>query len=232
MGLQFNNWKCNELTTRKKYMKKLVTTILAVVGFTAYVNAQGSFIVDSGVNAANGSTPTSASNGRVFLSGVLDTATDINISILYGTDASSVTTLLDIASASGGNGGAYAGNLNWIATQPTGATDISFNGNGTLLDPNGNTLVVPTIGAGSTAFLLIEAWTGNAASYAAAQSTVGALFGQTGIFSLVLASTGTPVQPTTAIAGSLNLVTAVPEPSTMALAGLGGLAALLFRRKK
>jgi len=207
---------------------------MAVVGLTAYVNAQGTFIIDSSANGGDGATTTSTSGGLVFINGVLDTATDINLSVLWGTSSSSVTSVLNIdpGALNGGNNSSYTGNPNWIATESTGANDISFNGNGTISDFNGNSYIT-AVAAGSPIFLIIQGWTGSYASYAAASAAQGATFGQTGVFSLTVAASTAPIQPDVHSMGSLDLVTtSVPEPTSLALAGLGGFGMLMALRRK
>jgi hypothetical protein len=210
-------------------MKKLIITTLAVVGLAAYVNAQGTFIIDTTANFGNNATPTSSTGGLVFINGVLDTGTDINLGILFGSSAGSVTTALNIDPGAV-NGGAYTGNINWIASQGTGSGDITSVGGGTLFDPNGNSYIVPGIAPGSTVYMIVQGWTGSAASYSAAQ-TAGAAFGQTSVFSFTLASSSAPNQPGIANMSSLNLVS-TPEPSTLAMAGLGGFGMLMAMRRK
>jgi hypothetical protein len=210
-------------------MKKLILTAFAVVGIAVFANAQGFFIIDSSANHGNGSTPTSSTGGLVFINGVLDTATDINLGILWGTTANSLTALnIDPTPV---NGGAYTGNINWIASQPSGAADITFNGDGTLTDPNGIGYTPPGSTAGETIYLQLQAWTGTAGSYAAASVIPGVAVGQTSVFSIVLAAGSAPQYPDISGMSSLNLVS-TPEPSTLAMAGLGGFGMLMAMRRK
>jgi hypothetical protein len=215
-------------------MKKIIATILAVGGLAAYVNAQGTFTIDSGLNGGDGATPTSTSGGLVFLNGVLDIGTDINLAVFWGTSAGTTTTALNIDP--GGSGGYWSLTINDTtgasAGSAPGAGDITDYANGAILDPNGNSYAVPTQAAGTTVWLEIEGWTGTATSYNAVTSS-GATAGLRGtsIFSETLVSNSTVPQPDVHTMGSLNL-TAVPEPTTLALAGLGGAALLAFRRRK
>lgn len=100
---------------------------------------------------------------------------------------------------------------------------------------NGETVTIPTYSA--TASFIVEGWTGNYASYAAAQ-TAGAYVGQTAAFVNAEGEPSQNVTPKPLSGGTPaggwngNLVLIVPEPSTIALGGLGAAALLLFRRKK
>jgi len=107
----------------------------------------------------------------------------------------------------------------------------SQDGNGYFY---GETVTVPTFANQGT--FEVEGWTGNFANYAAAVGG-GAYVGLTASF---VNNEGNPATPTPAVAinGSTgsgwngNLVLIVPEPSTIALGGLGAAALLLFRRRK
>jgi len=89
---------------------------------------------------------------------------------------------------------------------------------------------------GAPGTFIVEGWTGNFANYAAAAAPGGAAFlGQSVEF---VNGVGNPNPPATAPAsmtgwdGGLILVSPVPEPTTIALGGLGAAAMLLFRRRK
>lgn len=123
---------------------------------------------------------------------------------------------------------------------PAGTTDINlFTAFGTLINVGsptpgrfaGGIQTIPTPQAGGTAAVVLRGFVG--ADYATAS-----VRGSTAI--LTFAATGNPL---TTPAGSpaalttdggftgLNL-TAVPEPTSMALAGLGAASLLIFRRRK
>jgi len=209
-------------------MKKLLVTLLAVGGLAVYANAQGTMTVDSGANFGDGATVASTTGGLVFINGVRDNATDINLTLLWGTTAGTVNNVLNLDPLLLNS----PANTSWLASQPTGSGDMTSYGGGAMFDPNGNTYVVPTAAAGSQIFIMLEGWTGNATSYAAALTTLGANAGQlANPFSITLAANTSPIQPDTHGMGSLNLVS-VPEPATIALGSLGGAALLAFRRRK
>jgi len=215
-------------------MKKLAASILGICSMVAYVHAQGSFIIDSSVNGGTGSGPGATTGGLVWLQSSvggptnLDTTTDINLGVLWGSSAATATTALNIDPL-GLNTGAYASSGNWIASQATGQLDVTGYGSGALLDINGNQYFPPGQAAGTTIFLVLQGWTGNSATFAGATGASG----QTAPFSIVLAANNSPVQPDVHTMGALVLTSsAVPEPSILALSGIGAAALMLVRRKK
>jgi hypothetical protein len=215
-------------------MKKLIVTTLAVIGLASFASAQGTFVIDTSANSGDSATISSTSGGLVFYNGSLDTTHDVNLGILWGLSSSSVTTPLNIDS------GGTAGYWSLTQSDTAGATDITFNGDGTINDPNGNSYAFTTATAGAqepagtVVWLDVQAWTGIATSYGAVTLT-GAnagLEGQSGPFSITLALNSAFPQPDIHGMGSINLLAPVPEPTTLALAGLGGAALLAFRRRK
>jgi len=220
-------------------MKKSFVTILALCSMVVYVHAQGSFVIDSSVNIGNGSGPGATTGGLVWILNYntdptngtpnLDTDTDINLSVLWGTSAGSVTTHLNIDPL-GLNTGVGAGSGNWLASQPTGMEDITGYGSGALLDINGNAYFPPGEAAGTTIWLVLQGWTGSATTYANSFFGGGEA-GQTAPFSITLAANTSPVQPDVHGMGAL-VIGGIPEPSMLALSSLGAAALMLVRRKK
>lgn len=149
------------------------------------------------------------------------------------------------ATGAGLSGAAYMVDLFWAAGTVTEASSLAALGS-----PSGFSTVtaqagyffggqrsIPGQAGGSTITVQVRAWAATAGqtwdqayAYAAAHSTE-ALVGMSGLFQVQLATTppGTP----TNLGGltSFSLVP-VPEPSTLALAGLGAAALLIFRRRK
>jgi hypothetical protein len=99
---------------------------------------------------------------------------------------------------------------------------------------NGGTATINSVLPGAVATLQVRVWSTASGSFAAAQAAnVQNTWGQSGVFTLATGGGGTPASPPAAMAGlqsfSLN---GVPEPSSLALAGLGAAAMLVFRRRK
>ncbi len=212
-------------------MRKSFVTTLALCGMVAYLHAQGTFIIDSGANFGNGSGPAATTGGLVWLAfGGLDNTQDINLGALWGMSASSVNNVLNLDPDNLNS----LPNPNWLANQATGSGDITSYGGGAIFDPNGNSYVVPGAAAGTTIFLVLEGWTGNATNFAAADAFGStALVGDTAPFAITLAANTSPLQPDTRGMSALVLIPAdFPEPSTLALSSLGAAALMLVRRRK
>ena len=97
-----------------------------------------------------------------------------------------------------------------------------------------------TSASGGTIYIVAFAWQASAGSDPWAAQAAGASLGWSKVFSYgyvagpVPGPTGTPVSLNTLTAGwqfGVLGVSSVPEPSTMALAALGGASLLLFRRR-
>lgn len=128
-------------------------------------------------------------------------------------------------------GGATPGSLSPIVTL-TGGSLLNLGG-GLVYDPSGASYVIPGVAANASASLQLEFWVGSATSYAAAASA-GAKVGQSPVFTNPTGGGGTPPSvPPSAMANMPNVTVAiVPEPSTLALAGLGAAALLMYRSRK
>ncbi len=92
---------------------------------------------------------------------------------------------------------------------------------------------VTGVGAFTGGYFQVEVWSG-AATYAAALTTPGAWFGETGIFTSTTGDASLP--PSVPTTGTLDMtsdihLTQVPEPATFVLAGLGMAALLALRRR-
>jgi len=192
-------------------MKKLILTALMATGFAAGAFAQGQVFADN----PNGVGGTGATTGGLVFVGTTPITQDFSFTLLGGSSAGSLSVLLTDT---------LVGN--------TAQGDYSFGAvPGQFADQSGNPLTVPTVGgaANGVAFFELQAWLGNSATYAGAlAANAGA--GQTTVWSQ---STGgaSAVFPKD-LDGMPALIITVPEPTTIALGGLGAAALLLFRRRK
>ncbi len=188
-------------------MKKLFIT-LAALAITFSTFAQGT------VNFA-----TRVIGVKVFLANPDGSASTVG----PGLSAKSVSAQLALVGA----GGSLT-LLAPIATFQTGATTQWY--------VSGGSVAIPGFGAGTTATLRMLAFETSFGSYDAAKSG-GGLFGASNDF-VTGALGGTPPAPALPITAP-NLVglqsfvvgSSVPEPTTLALLGLGGLALAIRRRK-
>jgi hypothetical protein len=129
--------------------------------------------------------------------------------------------------------GVTAGTMNNIYSVAAGQAGFS---DGRLANKNIN-LTAGTVAGGSTGFFQVRVYETAAGSWLASQGGEW-VSGYSPVFTVVAGSTlnnsivlaGAPSLSTWA-AGNVQL-TMVPEPSTMALAGLGAAALLIFRRRK
>jgi hypothetical protein len=204
-------------------MKKLILSVTAVAGFSMAGFAQGGLYFDGSQNSSTSLAATS--EGEVFISGVLDTSTDINAELLYNNGTSFVPVVTLLLSSNNSN----PSTVGTIGQTYTGIGTITDYGTGVLYDPTGTEYVIPGDPAGTVVSLEVEGWLGNYSSLALAQAA-GQKVGTTAPFTETLVAV-----PGTAndIEGmpALNLTTAVPEPSTLAMAGVGLASMLIFRRK-
>jgi hypothetical protein len=203
-------------------MKKLVLTAICVTAISLGALAQGTF--NFGNSAATLITLTS--NG-----------------VSYGsTPASSAMQFryqLFIAPAGTANAGSFTATSTFATNLPAVGR---LNG--------GNGLTVPGTPAGGTGAVLLRGWSSNlgadyASALAAWNSGAGGWLGESSIAGQFLwggdPGTGVAVPASPLFGGGNGIQTGfamiwqggvVPEPSSMALAGLGAASLLLFRRRK
>jgi len=198
-------------------MKKLILSVTALAACSVGAFAQGTILFD-----------TTSGAGTISINGALNTGTtaqDINAELLYsatgtaGSFAPLVTLLLSSSNTSpDGQPGDIA----------AAAGDGTFF-KGYLQDQSGTVYTLP-IAAGAGAFFEVEGWLGaNTSSLAAAQAA-GLANGTTAVFSETLTASTAPIIASLNNMPALNLVS-VPEPSTLAMAGVGLASMLLLRRK-
>jgi len=185
-------------------MKKLVLTTILSMGAIAGAFAQGSVIFENSLSTGNITLDSS--------SGPSAPAGGYTVALLYAPGTTPVA----------------QGSLAVIGTYGPAGTSAGFFFDGTTITtPN-------TTAGGASAIFEVEGWTGNFANYAAAIAG-GARVGATAQFVNGTGNPGgqpaTPPSNTTGWNGNLVLAP-VPEPSTIALGGLGAAALLLFRRRK
>jgi len=215
-------------------MKKLILSVTTIAGFSLSGLAQG-YITFDGSNNSNPS-PSANSSGLVFFYGALDTTTDINAELVYGTSSSfnpfngtPVVTLL-LSSNNGGTGSTALG-------QTLSANgDITSYANGTLYDFTGSIYQIPNVAAGSTAYFSVFAWLGNYSSFNQANDA-NAWTGWTRVFSEVLSSGSSQTSADIGNMPGLLLIDQAafgPEPASFPLtaSGLALASTFLFRRRK
>jgi hypothetical protein len=201
-------------------MKKIILSVTAISAFSMGAFAQGTIAFNGGNNSNTSLSATS--EGNVFINGVLDTSQDINAELLYsstgnaGTFSPVVTLLLSSSASPNGTG---------VGQTYSAQSDIGFWGSGQLFDATGTVFVLP-IAANTSVYFEVEGWTGLGATYANAPKS-----GITAPFQEVLTSSSAPQIQDIEGMPALNLTTAVPEPSTFAMAGVGLASMLIFRRR-
>lgn len=193
-------------------MKKLLLTSL-LAGLAAVAYGQGQIALDNINNTGAG--PTATSGGLFFTqtgaAAPVLISGDFNAAFYGGTDSTALSLIKSFSGATA------------VGTGSAGA--------GTFFDPTGNTYPVPgTTGSSTTAFFQIEAWTGNFSSYALALASGTALTAKSLPFGNAVSS-GT-ANPVDLVSMPSLILTAIPEPSTFALGGLGAAALLIFRRRR
>jgi hypothetical protein len=199
-------------------MKKLILSIAGTSLLALSGSAQGITFADN--------------SGAAFdttIGGVANTTQDLNLELLYGSSAGNVSTpivtLLLSQSSTPVSSPTAAGGVY------SAASDISFLG--TISESSGSAFTVPA----GTDFFEVLAWSGQYSSYAAAEASgvVGVFGGASAVFSETVAGGATAFPADISSVGVVGLTqvptTVVPEPSTLAMAGVGLASMLMFRRK-
>jgi hypothetical protein len=127
-------------------------------------------------------------------------------------------------------GGPVGGSLSEVKTL-TGGSLLNVGG-GMVYDLSGTAYAIPGVAANANATLQMQFWLGNFNSYSAA-ANAAQLVGDSGPYTNPTGGGGVPATiPSSAMANMPNITLAiVPEPSTLALCGLGLASLLVFRRR-
>lgn len=170
-------------------------------------------------NANPAATLSSSTFGLVFTGTALNPVPlhqDINLALLGGPSAGSLSPIVSFTFANG-----LANGDNTVFGTPGQFTDIT-----------GNVYDVPGVAADAVGFFQVEAWLGSDATYAAALLD-GSAVGTSGIYQTLTGGTGAIQGPPRSVGdGMPSFLVATPEPTTLALCGLGAASLLLFRRRK
>jgi len=192
-------------------MKKLILAAIVSGLMTAMSYAQGTLVFQSAGNVA-GNIINAPITNSVQLGGVRASGAAYSADLLYfaGT-TSSAASLLDLGLAVAFNTGGQAG---------------YFNGGSATL-PNGAAFAV-----GQTITVQVVAFTAGHTFAEASAAGSGLEWFRSNLINVTLSSSsGTPAGLVGLLGGQMTL-NAVPEPTTIALGGLGAAALLLFRRRK
>jgi hypothetical protein len=128
-------------------------------------------------------------------------------------------------------GGIPGGSLAPLATLVGAATAGITVDFGRVADPTGLSRIVPGVTPGQNAALQLRLWMGNSTTYGGAVSA-GAFVADSGVFTNPTGGDGIPPALPKGLSGLPEMhLTNVPEPSTLALAGLGAAALLMYRRR-
>jgi len=221
-------------------MKKTIITTLATSAISLSALAQGSLNVDSGVSNDPGVTTQGANAGSTTSATTYFTGT-ISLEVF----ALASATQAQLNSINAFINTANGGNAALVLAESDGFTEVSTT------TPGGSTVGAVTGGISGGSFVFAPSTVGLSSGVTAnstealllyAVAVGGANAGWSGVVAFDNNTGGnlnaTP-QPGTPVAllgwGALNqnlVLSPVPEPTTMALAGLGSLSLFLFRRKK
>jgi len=222
-------------------MKKILATMFGVVVGAALVHAQG-FIITQGSGAGittntgtlgNTSVPNQGAGFSTIIAGKTPTSGGYDYALLAST-----TDITDGPTDAG-----------WAQVTQSGGASLALVDYAVLaggLGGAGGTGGIATdLAAGTTYYVTLVGWsTSLGTSWSAVESQLASgtwsaqgWFGETSVATMTPAVAAGPtdpiISPGTWSSGSLVLYSVpVPEPTTLALAGLGGLSMLFLRRRK
>jgi hypothetical protein len=212
-------------------MKQLLITALAVTAAAVTSYGQGTIFINNlsntGIYNGNGGTVANpvysalvTQNGLIFTTDATETQAAVSgsgTSALMGDDFSWAL-----------YGGSSASSLTLLASETGSATtgDNEFWGQ---VYGGANQVSVTGTTANSTVYLELYVWEGSTFSTYADAVTGGDYAGVSGVFTNPSGGGNTVGSSLT---GMPDVLLTVPEPTSMALAALGGASLLLFRRKK
>jgi hypothetical protein len=224
-------------------MKKQILSIFTASGLAITAFSQGSVNVDQplanfGENAGGittqGANATSTASATTFYNQAGTGGNNFTAAIWFSTtanagEAAAINAFLNVTGGAASAEALFAADGFTEADAGATAGNVNFGS----FNYSTGTILLPNVATSTSGYMALV---GTAVG--------GAFNGWSGVIAFANGSGGnpnatpTPGTPTTFTGWNAlneNLVlspTAVPEPSTMALAGLGSLAALMFRRKK
>lgn len=198
-------------------VEKWVFKVQVVLALTGLLHAYGQGTI-AGNNINGAGTLFSTNFGRFFdLAGVPQSGTPINITILGGPDANSLSPIVTLQGANA-------------------LVSVSL---GRYTDPSGSAYTVPGVPSGQPATLRILAWIGSATTFENSNPVAGEQFWPFNGTIFIPPQTFTFVNPTGgATPASLDgmpgmwRILDAPEPSSTILIGLGAGIVWLLRRKQ
>lgn len=230
-------------------MKKLIISTSLAIGLSVVATyGQGNIVLNNSANAnANAVYSSSVTSGGLIFTSTTENQygnnggpvgsqleyANFNLVILAGPSAGTCSQLIGVflMSGSGGTLTSYASTYGYTLTtqsEPYTVTQDSTGGinadAGLVEDPNLGQFEIPGT-LTSPGYLDLFIWEGTGSDYASA-----AVRGTSGVFAQPFTTGATP--GLNVDSGMPDIIlNPVPEPGTIALAGLGGLALLFIRRR-